>query len=48
MPADRGNNFGARLVDEAVMLALAAGASNVLAVTSLEVDAALGFTTGLE
>ncbi len=46
VPAERGDSFGAALVDGAVTLTLAAGASDVLAVTSPEVEAAEGFTTG--
>ncbi len=58
MPAERWCSFGATcvegqseggaLVDKAVMLTLATGALDMLAVTSLEVEVALGFTTGLK
>ncbi len=48
MLAERGDSFQAVFVDGAVMLRLAEGVSDVFAVTSLEVEAALGFTTGLK
>ncbi len=43
-----GKGAEAALVDGAVTLMSATGAPNVLAVTSLEIKAALGFTTGLK
>ncbi len=48
MPADREGTVLGQCLDGAVTLTLAAGASDVLAVTLLQVGAALGFTTGLK